>query len=77
MVADVRVVVGSSPDLNASAELPGQREDDAFRAVAAAERVLVLALHHLADEVRSLRVEAGKVFVEVVALVDVSGGDGT
>src|SRR5438309_7289859 len=49
-----------------SAELLGQREEDAFGATDVAETVFVLVLHHLADELGAVGLQAGKDVLDVV-----------
>jgi hypothetical protein len=46
--------------LNASAELLGQRDDDALGAADVAEPIAVLVLLQLADEFGAMGVQAGK-----------------
>ena len=49
-----------------SAELLGQRDDDALGAAEVAEPIAVLVLHHLADEFGAVGLQAGNDVVDVV-----------
>src|SRR5215204_1992282 len=50
----------------ASAELLGQRDEDALRAPNVAEPILVLVLRHLANELGAMLLQAGNDVVDVV-----------
>jgi hypothetical protein len=52
--------------LNASAELLGQRNDDALGAAHVAEQIDVLVLRHLADELGPMGLQAGNDVLDVV-----------
>src|SRR5918995_2092924 len=58
--------LGERPFRQRSAELLGQCDDDALGAADVTEPILVLVLHHLADELGAVAKQAGKDVLEVV-----------